>query len=59
MDRTSWPKAFLIAACVHFTGAVFYGIFASSELQPWAEPTVTRLQAFDPVATSAIGKVVS
>ena len=29
---------FLIAACVHFVGVLFYGIFASGEKQPWASP---------------------
>ncbi|XP_071809541.1 vesicular glutamate transporter 1-like isoform X2 [Asterias amurensis] len=33
-----WEKVFLIAACVHFTGVLFYGIFASGEKQPWATP---------------------
>lgn len=29
---------FISAACVHFCGVIFYGLFASGELQPWAEP---------------------
>lgn len=29
---------FLIAALVHYAGVAFYGIFASGEPQPWAEP---------------------
>ena len=33
-----WEKVFLIAACVHFAGVIFYGIFASGEKQKWAEP---------------------
>ncbi|XP_038054615.1 vesicular glutamate transporter 2.1-like isoform X2 [Patiria miniata] len=33
-----WEKVFLIAACVHFVGVLFYGIFASGEKQPWADP---------------------
>ncbi|XP_022083703.1 vesicular glutamate transporter 1-like isoform X2 [Acanthaster planci] len=33
-----WEKVFLIAACVHFVGVLFYGIFASGEKQPWASP---------------------
>lgn len=27
-----------MAATVHLIGITFYGIFASGELQPWAEP---------------------
>lgn len=29
---------FLIASLVHFGGVIFYAIFASGELQPWADP---------------------
>ena len=28
----------MIAACVHFAGVIFYGIFASGDKQSWAEP---------------------
>lgn len=28
-----------MGAFVHFCGIIFYGIYASGELQPWAEPT--------------------
>ncbi|XP_044734468.1 vesicular glutamate transporter 1-like [Chrysoperla carnea] len=34
-----WKTVFLMAACVHFFGVTFYAIFASGELQSWAEPT--------------------
>ena len=33
-----WQVVFIIASCVHFAGIIFYGIFASGEKQPWAEP---------------------
>ncbi|XP_054762295.1 vesicular glutamate transporter 2-like [Lytechinus pictus] len=38
-DHTAdeWEKVYLVAAIVHFTGVLFYGIFASGEKQPWAE----------------------
>lgn len=29
---------FLIASLIHFAGVTFYGIFASGEKQPWADP---------------------
>uniref|UniRef100_A0A8D2NDR6 Major facilitator superfamily (MFS) profile domain-containing protein n=1 Tax=Zonotrichia albicollis TaxID=44394 RepID=A0A8D2NDR6_ZONAL len=32
---------FLIAALVHYGGVIFYGIFASGEKQPWADPEQT------------------
>lgn len=30
-----------MGATVHFIGITIYGIFASGELQPWAEPPPT------------------
>lgn len=33
-----WQDVFIIAGLIHFCGVIFYGIFASGELQPWAEP---------------------
>jgi len=35
-----------MAATVHFIGVTFYGIFASGELQPWAEPTEEQVKAW-------------
>ena len=32
-----WSYVFLVASCVHFVGITFYAIFASGELQAWAE----------------------
>lgn len=42
---------FTIAATVHLVGITFYAIFASGELQPWAEPTLDEQRAWDPVGT--------
>ncbi|OCT87624.1 vesicular glutamate transporter 3 [Xenopus laevis] len=36
--REEWQNVFLIAAIVHYSGVVFYGIFASGEKQDWADP---------------------
>jgi ACS family sodium-dependent inorganic phosphate cotransporter-like MFS transporter 6/7/8 len=33
-----WETVFLIASLIHFGGVTFYGIFASGEKQPWADP---------------------
>ncbi|CAJ0941076.1 unnamed protein product, partial [Mesorhabditis belari] len=33
-----WTTVFLLASMIHFTGITFYGVFASGELQDWAEP---------------------
>ncbi|XP_077287741.1 vesicular glutamate transporter [Arctopsyche grandis] len=38
-DKSCWKTVFIMAAMVHFVGITFYGLFASGELQPWAEPT--------------------
>ncbi|XP_048480339.1 vesicular glutamate transporter 1 [Plutella xylostella] len=35
---TEWREVFIMGATVHFVGITIYGIFASGELQPWAEP---------------------
>ncbi|NXQ24468.1 VGLU3 protein, partial [Alaudala cheleensis] len=36
--REEWQNVFLIAALVHYTGVVFYAVFASGEKQEWADP---------------------
>ncbi|CAF1395391.1 unnamed protein product [Adineta ricciae] len=36
--RDEWAHVFLIASLIHFGGVIFYGMFASGEKQPWAEP---------------------
>ncbi|XP_036026002.1 vesicular glutamate transporter 3 isoform X2 [Onychomys torridus] len=36
--REEWQNVFLIAALVHYSGVVFYGLFASGEKQDWADP---------------------
>lgn len=38
---------YILAATVHFIGVTFYGVFASGELQPWAEPTPEQLKAWE------------
>uniref|UniRef100_A0A7N5ZTI9 Major facilitator superfamily (MFS) profile domain-containing protein n=1 Tax=Anabas testudineus TaxID=64144 RepID=A0A7N5ZTI9_ANATE len=39
--REEWQHVFLIASLVHYGGVVFYGLFASGEKQPWADPEET------------------
>jgi len=34
-----WETVYLIASVIHFLGVTFYAIFASGEMQPWAEPS--------------------
>jgi len=35
-----WHHVFMIASCIHFIGVIFYGIFASGEVQSWADDAV-------------------
>ena len=37
ITETEWQHVFLIASCIHFIGVIFYGIFASGEVQDWAK----------------------
>uniref|UniRef100_A0A3P8R9E8 Major facilitator superfamily (MFS) profile domain-containing protein n=1 Tax=Astatotilapia calliptera TaxID=8154 RepID=A0A3P8R9E8_ASTCA len=39
--REEWQYVFLIASLVHYGGVIFYGLFASGEKQPWADPELT------------------
>lgn len=40
-SEENWRIVFVLAACVHLFGIVFYAVFASGELQDWAEPPST------------------
>ncbi|XP_059613523.1 vesicular glutamate transporter 1 [Phlebotomus argentipes] len=46
--KECWSTVFTIAATVHLIGITFYGIFASGELQPWAEPVVEEKKVWTP-----------
>lgn len=48
--RQSWSEVFILAAVIHYIGVIFYGFFASGELQPWAEPKVEEDQQMDEVS---------
>lgn len=37
-NKEEWAHVFVIASVIHFIGVIFYGIFASGEKQPWADP---------------------
>ncbi|CAG0889202.1 unnamed protein product [Cyprideis torosa] len=51
-----WQTVFVIASCVHFFGVFFYAIFASGELQPWAEPPLTPSQSYQGTTTDALSR---
>ncbi|XP_078272695.1 vesicular glutamate transporter 3 isoform X2 [Rhinoraja longicauda] len=36
--REEWQNVFVIASVVHYSGVIFYGVFASGEKQDWADP---------------------
>ncbi|XP_015182880.1 PREDICTED: vesicular glutamate transporter 1 isoform X2 [Polistes dominula] len=44
-----WRNVFIIAACVHFFGVIFYAIFCSGELQPWADSTLEEQKTWNPM----------
>uniref|UniRef100_A0A183BYY3 MFS domain-containing protein n=1 Tax=Globodera pallida TaxID=36090 RepID=A0A183BYY3_GLOPA len=37
-NSNGWVTVFLLASLIHFTGITFYAVYASGELQEWAEP---------------------
>uniref|UniRef100_A0AAQ5XIW3 Major facilitator superfamily (MFS) profile domain-containing protein n=1 Tax=Amphiprion ocellaris TaxID=80972 RepID=A0AAQ5XIW3_AMPOC len=39
--RLEWQNVFVIAAMVHYSGVIFYALFASGEQQDWANPEST------------------
>ncbi|KAJ8976161.1 hypothetical protein NQ317_002049 [Molorchus minor] len=36
--QEEWRIVLIISATIHYAGIIFYAIFASGELQPWADP---------------------
>lgn len=42
-----WQKVFLISSAIYLFGALFYGIFASGELQPWAKTKTKETKGYD------------
>ncbi|BFY98461.1 hypothetical protein BsWGS_01501 [Bradybaena similaris] len=48
-----WQHVFIIAGCIHLAGVVFYGIFASGNVQPWAQTaTETIIPAVEYIKTA-------
>ncbi|KAK6636256.1 hypothetical protein RUM43_009915 [Polyplax serrata] len=58
-DCPSWKTVFILAASVHFVGVTFYAIFASGELQPWAEPSPEQLKAWEDAASGGKQQIVT
>lgn len=50
-----WKIVFKIAATVHLIGCTFYAIFASGELQPWAEPVPEEQKVWTPTTGAGLG----
>lgn len=38
--EVEWHHVFIIASSIHFFGVIFYAIFASGEVQDWADDVV-------------------
>jgi ACS family sodium-dependent inorganic phosphate cotransporter-like MFS transporter 6/7/8 len=55
-SRESWKVVFIMAATVHLIGVTFYGVFASGELQPWAEPTTEDKKVWNPLEDAFQGE---
>jgi len=49
-----WEYVFIMASCIHFSGVAFYAMFASGELQPWAEPPPEYCEDAPPQKQEAI-----
>jgi len=50
---SGWRTVFLLAGLIHFTGVLFYAIFASGEKQPWAEPAEDQEKPMDDFGSRA------
>jgi ACS family sodium-dependent inorganic phosphate cotransporter-like MFS transporter 6/7/8 len=44
--EVEWHHVFIIASSIHFVGVIFYGIFASGEVQDWADDKVVSCNFF-------------
>jgi hypothetical protein len=51
-----WETVFLIASLVHFSGVLFYALFASGEKQPWADPEEDQVEQKDPALEVGTGQ---
>ncbi|XP_044749303.1 vesicular glutamate transporter 1 isoform X1 [Coccinella septempunctata] len=45
-----WREVFILSAFIHYAGVIFYGIFASGELQEWADPTAEEEKQWNQMA---------
>nr|QQY02504.1 vesicular glutamate transporter [Cryptocotyle lingua] len=46
--KEGWTTVFVMASMVHFTGVIFYAIFASGEKQPWADVPEEAMSNWQP-----------
>ena len=46
-SRDEWKIVFCISSLIYLFGALFYGIFASGERQPWALDEQTSKKQYD------------
>ena len=50
----NWQVVFVTASVIHFIGVTFYALFASGDLQPWAEPKEEEDELQKPPAPVAV-----
>ncbi|KAJ8949909.1 hypothetical protein NQ318_010543 [Aromia moschata] len=50
--REEWRIVFIMAALIHYSGIIFYAIFASGELQPWADPRIDEEKQWNQMSES-------
>nr|CAG4643905.1 EOG090X04X8 [Lepidurus arcticus] len=56
---SEWQTVFVIASVIHFFGVGFYAIFASGELQPWAEPPREDVPPWNPLEGAVVDEGTS
>ncbi|CAH0559924.1 unnamed protein product [Brassicogethes aeneus] len=58
LDKTKeeWREVFIISAVIHYLGIVFYGIFASGDLQPWADSNAEEEKQWNQMNEAPIKK---
>jgi hypothetical protein len=48
-SREQWRYVFILSAMIHYAGIIFYAVFASGELQDWADPRVEEEKQWNPM----------
>ncbi|CAG5115399.1 unnamed protein product [Candidula unifasciata] len=54
-----WQRLFIIAGCIHLAGVIFYGIFASGNLQSWASDSKTIINNGTNYGAASVNGIIS